>query len=193
MDTLLELDRRLLLFFNGFHHPALDSFMYYASQTMAWLPLYILLIVFIFRKYKSDGWYVLIGAAITVLLADQITSSIMKPFFARLRPSQEPSLIGLVHLVNGYKGGLFGFASSHAANTFGTALFVWLMLKPFYKKIVWLFLWAALMSYTRIYLGVHYPGDILVGAIVGLLSGWIGFRCSLWLIGRYGRTQLISY
>ncbi|MBS1507287.1 MAG: phosphatase PAP2 family protein [Bacteroidetes bacterium] len=193
MDTLLELDRRLLLFLNGLHHPMVDSFMYYASQTVVWLPLYLLLIFLIFKKYKSDGWYVLAGAAITILLADQITSSLMKPFFARLRPSQEPSLIGLVHLVNGYKGGLFGFASSHAANTFGTALFVWFMLKPFYKKIVWLFLWAALMSYTRIYLGVHYPGDILVGAMVGLLSGWIGFRCSIWLISRYGRTQLISY
>lgn len=193
MDTLLELDRKLLLFLNGLHHPLVDPFMYYASQTVAWLPLYLLLIFFIFKKYKSDGWYVLVGAAITILLADQITSSLMKPFFARLRPSQEPSLIGLVHLVNGYKGGLFGFASSHAANTFGTALFVWFMLKPFYKKIAWLFLWAALMSYTRIYLGVHYPGDILVGALVGLMSGWIGYRCSIWLITRYGRTQLISY
>jgi undecaprenyl-diphosphatase len=193
METILELDRRLLLFLNGFHHPALDSFMYYASDTVAWIPLYLLLLALIFRKYKIDGWFVLIGAAITILLADQITSSIMKPFFARLRPSQEPSLVGLVHLVKGYKGGLFGFASSHAANTFGVALFVWLILKPFYKSVVWLFLWAALMSYTRIYLGVHYPGDILVGAIVGLLCGWIAFQFTLWLIARYGRTQVISY
>ncbi len=185
METLIELDKKLLLFFNGYHHPAIDPIVFYLTKTYFWLPLYVLLIFLIFKKYKSEGWYILLGAALTVLLADQITSSLMKPFFERLRPSQEPSLQGLVHLVNGYKGGLYGFASSHAANTFGVALFVWLALKKQYRWIGWIFLWALLMTYTRIYLGVHYPGDIFCGALVGLASGWAGFRFSKWLLARY--------
>jgi undecaprenyl-diphosphatase len=184
MDSIIELDKKLLLFLNSLHHPWLDPVMYYLTKTFFWLPLYVFMIFLIFKNYKSRGWYVLLGAAITVILADQITSSLMKPFFARFRPSHEPTLKGLVHIINDYRGGLYGFASSHAANTFGTALFVWLVLRPYYKWIGWVFLWAALMTYTRIYLGVHYPGDIIVGAIVGLTSGWIGFRCSTWLLNR---------
>lgn len=187
MQTILELDRKLLLFLNGFHTPWLDVAMYYATQTFFWLPLYLLLIYLIIKNYKKQAWLVLLGAAITIVLANEITSSLMKPFFERLRPSQDPSLAGLVHVVNGYRGGLYGFASSHAANTFGTAIFIVLALSPFYKKTGWIFLWATFMTYTRIYLGVHYPGDILVGALVGLLSGWCAFRISRFLIDRYSR------
>jgi undecaprenyl-diphosphatase len=108
----------------------------------------------------------------------------MKPFFARLRPSHEPGLQNLVHLVNGYKGGLYGFASSHAANTFGTATFVWLALKPFMRWSGLIFIWAVVMTYTRIYLGVHYPGDILVGALFGILIGWLSFEVCSYLMHR---------
>ena len=105
----------------------------------------------------------------------------MKPYFARLRPSREPTLEGLIHLVEGYKGGQFGFASSHAANTFGLATFFYLAFGKTKRWVVWLFVWAAFMTYTRIYLGVHYPGDILVGSIVGVVSAFVGFKLSNWL------------
>jgi undecaprenyl-diphosphatase len=190
MQTLIELDKKLLLFLNGLHHPFLDPVMFYTTKTFFWLPLYLFLIFLIFKNYKKDAWFILLGAAVTIVLADQITTSFMKPFFSRFRPSQEPSLQGLVHLVNGYKGGLYGFASSHAANTFGTAIFVWLVLRPFYRRVGWIFIWAALMTYTRIYLGVHYPGDIIVGASIGLVCGWAGYRSSLWLIGRFGKAPI---
>ncbi len=198
METLIELDKKLFLFLNSMHHPLLDPVMFYLTQTFFWLPLYTFLIFLIFKKYEKSGWYILLGAVVTIILADQITSSLMKPFFARFRPSHEPSLSGTVHLVKNYfgegvyRGGLYGFASSHAANTFGTALFVWLMLKPFYRWMGWIFLWAAVMTYTRIYLGVHYPGDILVGAVVGLGSGWVGFRFSKWLLNRKNKKEIIS-
>ncbi|MBI3481796.1 MAG: phosphatase PAP2 family protein [Bacteroidetes bacterium] len=192
MESLIESDKKLFLFLNSFHHPLLDPVMFYITKTFFWLPLYALLIFLVFKKYKQQGWYVLLGAGVTILLADQITSSLMKPFFAQLRPSHEPAFTGLVHLVNDYRGGLYGFASSHAANTFGTALFVWLVLKPFYRWVAWIFLWAALMTYTRIYLGVHYPADIIVGAIVGFGSGWIGFRLSKWILDRKNEKEIIS-
>lgn len=193
IDNLLELDKKLFLFLNGIHSPWMDPVMYYSTKTFVWVPLYLLLLFFIFKTYKQDGWYFLLGATITIILADQITHSLMKPFFGRLRPSHEPTLQGMVYLVNGYQGGLYGFASSHAANTFGTAVFIWLVLRPYYKGIVWIFLWASFMTYTRIYLGVHYPGDILVGAFIGLLAGWIGFRCALWLVARFGNHKIISH
>jgi len=192
MQTLIDLDKKILLFLNGLNHPVLDQIMIYTTETFFWLPLYLFLLFLMFKNYKRETWFILLGATITIVLSDQITSSLMKPFFARLRPSQEPALQSLIHLVNGYKGGLYGFASSHAANTFGTALFVWLVLSPIYKRVGWIFVWAAFVTYTRIYLGVHYPGDILVGAIIGLGCGWVGFLASRWLIDRYGAAQPIS-
>lgn len=102
----------------------------------------------------------------------------MKPFFARPRPSHEPGLAGLLHLVNGYKGGAYGFASSHAANTFGVAMFIYLLFRSRYAWISAIFVWAAVMSYTRIYLGVHYPGDIFAGALVGSACGVAAFLCT---------------
>ena len=176
MEQLIEWDKQLLVFLNSFHHPWLDPVMMLITKTVFWIPLYLYFIFLIFKQHKKDGWWFLLGAAVTILMADQITASLMKPYFARLRPSHDPSLEGLLHLVNGYKGGLYGFASSHAANTFGAATFVWLVLGPNYRWIGFAFAWAAIMTYSRIYLGVHFPGDVFVGALVGIASGWCGYR-----------------
>jgi undecaprenyl-diphosphatase len=181
LHELMDLDRRLLIWLNSFHADWLDPIMYYTSQTFFWLPLYLFLIWLIAKDFRKEWWVPIIGIIVTIALADQITALIMKPYFARLRPSQEPSLQGIVHLVrdyNGeiYMGGLYGFASSHAANTFGTAVFFTLLFRSKHRWISWLFLWAAAMTYTRIYLGVHYPGDILAGSIVGVLCGLVGFK-----------------
>lgn len=176
INELIEWDKKALLFFNGLHAEWLDPIMLMATQTLFWLPLYLFLLFVVVKTYGKACWIPLLGIAVTILLADQITSGFMKPFFARLRPSQEPSLRGLVHLVDGYVGGLYGFASSHAANTLGTATFFWLLLHDTRKWITWLFPWAVVMTYTRIYLGVHYPGDILVGGLIGIASGWAGYR-----------------
>lgn len=183
LHDVMELDRRLLVWLNGFHADWLDPVMYYTSQTLFWLPLYLFLLWLMIKDFKKEWWIPVIGIAVTILIADQVTSSIMKPFFARLRPSQEPSLQGIIHLVKDgagefYTGGLYGFASSHAANTFGTATFFVLLFRSRHRWIIWLFLWAACMTYTRIYLGAHYPGDILAGGTIGMLGGWIGYKVS---------------
>lgn len=188
MQELLELDREWLLYFNSLNAPWADPVMFVLTKTTTWIPLYVFLLYLVIRNYKIETWTVLVGVGITLLLADQVTSTIMKPYFARLRPSQDPTLEGLVHTVNEYRGGLYGFASGHAANTFGTATFFWLLFRFRYRWIGLMFLWAAFVSYTRIYLGVHYPGDILVGGIVGILSGVAGYLLFNFLKGRYGKT-----
>lgn len=186
LQQLMDWDRRLLVWLNGFHADWLDPVMYYTSQTLFWLPLYLFLVGMIIKDFKKEWWVAFIGIALTILLADQITASLMKPYFARLRPSQEPALAGIIHLVtdhNGeiYTGGLYGFASSHAANTFGTATFFTLLFRKAHPWIKWLFLWAACMTYTRIYLGAHYPGDIMAGTVVGVTSAFAGFKVYQWV------------
>jgi undecaprenyl-diphosphatase len=172
MEYLLELDRDVFLALNSFHAPWLDPIMLYISNKVVWIPFYIVLAYFIFKQEGKKGVLVLVCIALTILLADQITSSIMKPYFERFRPSHDPALEGMVHIVNGDRGGRFGFASSHAANTFGVALFIFLLFRIRTQKVAWIFLWAGIVSYSRIYLGLHYPGDIIVGGLVGLVCAW---------------------
>lgn len=181
IDWLIERDKELLLFFNSLHTPFLDPIMFWVTKTLFWLPLYLFLLYLAIRYFKKDSWIVLSGITIAILLTDRITSGFMKPYFARLRPSREPSLEGLVHLVNDYTGGTYGFASSHAANTFATAMFFWLIFRQKFTWLWTLFIWATVMTYTRLYLGVHYPGDILVGLSIGLLCGWIGFKAQQYI------------
>src|SRR5690606_22643799 len=114
MEEILELDRQLFLELNGsFRHPLLDQIMMFLSATYSWIPLYLVLLYLIIRNFNWQSWIWLLAIALTILFADQFTSSFMKPFFERLRPSHEPSLSGQVFTVNGYRGGRFGFASSH--------------------------------------------------------------------------------
>ena len=185
IDKLIELDREAFLFFNGNYLPWLDPVMLFITSTLVWVPLYMVLLYVIIKDYKKESWAIFVGIGLTILLSDQITSSLMKPYFARLRPSQDPTLEGLVHIVKGYKGGKFGFASSHAANTFGLATFIWLALGAKRKWIAFLFPWAAVVAYTRLYLGVHYPGDILIGALIGILCAIAAFRIAEWLLRRF--------
>ena len=185
-DRFLQWDRELLILINGFHTPWLDSVMMFMTHLFYWAPLYALLVYLLFRNFKHKAWLLLIGALLTILLTEAVTSEIMKPYFARLRPSHDPGLLGVIHLVDGYTGDLFGFSSGHAADTFGLALFFWFTLRPIYKWAALLFVWAGCVSYTRIYLGVHFPGDILAGLLLGLCCGVLGIASSHYLCMRFG-------
>lgn len=192
MDELVEVDKKAFLFLNDLNASWLDQPMMLMSNTLLWIPLYALLLFLIVRQYGKLSWIIVLGIILTIVLSDQITSSVMKPYFERLRPSRDPTLGDIVHVVDGYRGGLYGFASSHAANTFGVATFIFLLLRKNHPGLFVLFFWALLVSYTRIYLGVHYPGDILAGALVGIASAFACVHLTLFAHNRYGLARSTS-
>jgi len=192
LDRLIQWDKELLVVLNGFHTPWLDPVMLFMTHTLSWSPLYVFLIFLLFRTFKNQAWFLLIGVALTLLLSDQLTAEIIKPYFARLRPSHDPSLVGVLHLVDGYRADLFSFSSGHAANTFGVALFTWYAFRSIYKWMALIFVWAGLMTYTRIYLGVHFPADILAGIILGLCCGAIGIAASHYLLRWLGPAKEVA-
>jgi undecaprenyl-diphosphatase len=173
IDQLLELDKELFIWLNGMHTEWLDPVMMILTITETWIPLHAYLLYRVIKEYRQQSWIVLLCIALLIALSDQATSTLMKPFFGRLRPSWEPSLSGVVHLVDGYRGGKFGFASSHAANTFAATTFLVLLFRDKKQGMAWLFIWCTLVSYTRIYLGVHYPLDILSGALLGTVLAFV--------------------
>ena len=171
---LMNLDERLFLWLNGLHADWLDPMMVAATDIRTWIPLYLLLLFLVFKHYRWRGFWVILGLALVVLCSDQLSAHVCKPLFHRLRPCHNPELEGLIHLPNGMAGGKYGFVSSHAANTFAVATFITAALRGRYRWVGWLvFGWAIISSYSRIYLGVHYPGDILAGAALGAIIGLI--------------------
>jgi undecaprenyl-diphosphatase len=141
-----------------------------------WIPLYLLLFTLTALKYKWKTVYIGLFLGLLFLIGDRSSVMLFKDVFERLRPCHNPELMNLVHTINGRCGGQFGFLSSHATNSFALAFFSGLLLKKHYKYTMGLMLlWAALVSYSRVYVGVHYPGDILCGAILGSVVGILVF------------------
>lgn len=180
IEQIITWDKSLMLWLNSLHLPWLDTIMHLSSHKLVWLPLYLALVLWMVWKEKWQTVYLLIGIALVIALADRFTSGFMKPFFERPRPCHDPEIGHLVRIIEGHCGGHFGFASSHAANVFGVAAFFWILFGRQYKWMALLFPWALLVSYSRVYLGVHYPTDITVGALVGIGSAWTIARLWLW-------------
>lgn len=174
MEFLQSLDRDLFLLINGWHSSFFDPIMYWLSHKLIWVPMYLMIAYMMIKQYKMRGVLMLVLVGMVITMCDQTASGILKDAVQRLRPSHEPSLAGLVHLSKAGPGGKYGFVSSHAANVFGLATYLYFVLGPQFKVLkYWLFTWAVLVSYSRIYNGVHYPGDVIVASFIGAAYGWL--------------------
>ncbi len=174
-----KFDKHLLLAINRVHTPWLDECMIFLTEKFVWIPLYVVIVAMLVKKFRSKVWLPLIVVALIITASDQFASGLMKPWIGRLRPCHVPELQSQLHLVKGC-GGTYGFISSHAANTFALATFLTLVF-----SLRWfsagLFLWCSAVSYSRIYLGAHYPGDIVFGAISGMIISYLFFQLFYYL------------
>ncbi len=197
IEKLLHIDTEILLAINGWHAPWADTLMWIISAKATWIPLYVLLIGLLVWRYCKPAptaakWLQKVPACVVMIVvialavgaADFIASGILKDLVARPRPTRVPELEGVLHLVNGYKSGRYGFVSSHAANTMACALLFSLIWR---NKIATcgLMLWVAANCYSRMYLGVHYPTDILGGLMVGTLTALVGY----WVLRRMHQVE----
>lgn len=174
MEKLIEIDQSWLLAINGAHCGVMDQVMWYISQAWVWIPLYVVLIgLLIWRFGWKWGLVYTIALVAAVGLSDWISSGVIKHLVCRPRPTHEPALEGLVHVVNGYVGGLYGFVSSHAANTMSLAVLFGLIWNKINHQAWWLLSYVVVNCYSRMYLGVHYPGDILGGLLVGTVMAFV--------------------
>ena len=168
LEFLIRIDSKLLLFLNGKHSVFMDKIMWFISGKEEWIPLYAVLLGWIIYKFRWKSIPIVIFIAILITLSDQLSVRIFKDTINRLRPCHNPDIRPYIHLVNNYCGGRYGFISNHASNSFAFAAFISFLFGN--KKFsFFIFIWAVLVSYSRIYLGVHYPGDMLAGAIFGIL------------------------
>ncbi|HPR31696.1 MAG TPA: phosphatase PAP2 family protein [Prolixibacteraceae bacterium] len=172
-EWLNQIDTRLFLFLNGANSPFFDTFFTLFTSKEIWVPFYLVVLLLIFRKYRTEGLWIFLFIVLAIVLNDQL-SGIIKDIVQRIRPSHEATLAGKINLPAG-AGGLYSFVSSHASNSFCLAVFLSLLIRQ-KSTGIFLFAWATLTAYSRVYVGVHYPFDILAGALLGGLIGWGLYR-----------------
>jgi len=182
VDYLLHLDRELFVYLNGFGNEGWDNFWAFITKQINWLPMFLL---FAYLVFKHLGWrhavLILICMAFLIAFTDQ-TTNLFKNGFQRLRPGNDPDLAKIIRAVQTRKS--FSFISGHASNSMASAMFLYLVLKPYVKYMGFIFIWPLVFAYSRIYLGLHYPGDILCGYIWGILTSLL-----FWQIYKFARNK----
>ena len=193
LEQLKSLDNSLFLILNGSDSVYWDSVMWLITKTQTWLPLLLVLLYVVMKNSDMRRLLmVVVALALTVALADRLSSGLIKPLVMRWRPTHDATFLHTIDTVFGYTGGRHGFVSSHAANTFSLFLFLTLLLRSRLMGIC-LFFWASLSSYSRVYLGVHFPGDIFCGALLGMAVGLLVYLLYFYLSRRMvGERQFYS-
>ena len=189
IDSLSALDSQLTVAVNAMHNPYFDQFMFLFSNKWIWVPMYAMILIILYKRYSwKAALLFFVAIALTITITDQLCASIIRPLFERMRPANpDEPLSQVIHVVNGYRGGPYGFPSCHAANSFALATFLTLLRRRWLFGAV-VFLWAALNTCSRLYLGVHFAGDLIVGAIIGSLVGFGLFA----ITARTARLQWFS-
>lgn len=194
METLIELDKQLLLALNGSHSLFVDGLAHVLTTAATWIPLYISLFYLVIKNNENVQQIMLVvaGAALCAVLAGTVDDMLVKPNVARFRPTHDPEIGYLVDVVNGYRGGPYGFFSAHAANTFSLAIYFCLVVRSRLLSVC-LVTWSLVNCWTRVYLGVHYPGDILCGLLWGAVVG-VGLAFAYFRLRRrfFGPPRYIS-
>lgn len=192
-EDIALMERPIFIWLNKFHTPVMDQIMYLFSNKILWMPTVLLLLILLIVKARNirRALYVIIGLAIVITLCDQLTSGIIKNLTERLRPTHHPSYFNIVNYCFDYRGGRYGFASSHATNAFGSAVFLSLAFKNrLYTYVI--FTWAVITAYTRIYLGVHFIADIVVGIIIGLIIGNVVYKLMKFICLQHQKKQKVT-
>lgn len=193
MEEINELDHQLTLAINGSDSIFWDNVMYTVTNTFSWSLVILVLLIIIFKNNTGrEALMVYVTMGLLIFVADRICSGLVKPMVERWRPTQDPELMYLVDVVRNYRGGRFGFFSGHACNTMCMAVFLsWLFRSP--KVTATLIFWSLTTTFTRLYLGVHYLGDVMVGFIVGILLGCLFYWLMEGLVHpRIGGRRFIS-
>jgi undecaprenyl-diphosphatase len=171
LESIKSFDQSLFLFLNDKHNGFFDPLMWLFSDKLFWVPLYAFFLWLLYKRYPKHYWTVLVAILLMIVVSDQLCN-LSKISVMRLRPSHDPQLQPFVHILNGYRGGLYGFYSGHSSNAFSVALFMITSIGSKHRFIIAAsLLFAFFTAYSRVYLGVHYPGDILVGGIIGTVLG----------------------
>ena len=176
LQRLVDIDKRIMLVLNGSDSLYMDGVMKIYTTSVVWIPVALILLFIIFKNNTLRGSILaLLALVLTILACDQVSSHLIKPLVGRLRPSHDPTIMHLIDTFNGYRSGSYSFTSSHACNSFGLFTIISLIIRNRTLSLS-LFVWAAINSFSRIYLGVHYPGDILCGAVLGTVIASLIYR-----------------
>ena len=187
LEKLQQLDRQVFIYLNGLGTETFDPMWEVITKQISWIPIFAIILYLTFKRLGAKHALLIIGMITLLLLVTDQTTNLIKFTIKRLRPGNNPELAGLIRTVQNRKS--FSFISGHASNSMAVAFFLYRVLHPYIKYMGFFFLWPLIFAYSRIYLGLHYPGDILVGYAFGLFTGWLVLKLYIYLRDRYFPKQ----
>lgn len=177
LQQLLHIDYQVMLFINRVMiHPILDQITLFMRESIFHVPLYMFILIYVIQQYGKKGIWWFLGAISLIAFADLISSHLIKDYFDRPRPCRDPFMVHQIRFLAKYCGANGSFTSSHAVNHFAFAAYAYFTMGKISPWVKYLFVWAAIIAYSQVYVGVHFPSDVLVGGFLGMLFGWIAAR-----------------